>query len=1720
MNPLPFRAATTPYLARLTLLPLFVLSLALGFPVSALGNLVITEIMYHPVEEPAFNADGSPVLDLYEDVHEFVELQNVGSEPVSLAGWELSGGIRYSFPEDAVIGAGERVVIAKAPSRLLAVPQYSLAGIKVMGPYDGQLGNREDTIRLRDGSGSTVESVSYSAAFPWAIGADALGANDDFTGLRETDYQYRGRSLERVSVKHPASDAANWLASPLPGEPSPGQPNAVMADAPKPVVVSFDVAQSSNDAALIRNGESVRIDCAFSSLESLSDVGVEWFLEDIETTGEPTQVASMTAEAGGFSVVLPGQADRTIVRFRFVADRGTGREVVSPRADDPFRWHAYFVTPNRTSSRPIYDCFISSRSQSVLASNISQSPRRVTSPDPPGNPRASWNATEPAVMVHDGVVYDIRMRHHGSRYNRNVNRWSLKWQFPRYKKFNGVTGIFETDKGNDFIVGHGLFRAAGLPVSPVRYVDLYLNDRSVMQRLEQGEFDGDMLDAYHREQQALNPGSALEPSGEIYKAVGTIDMGGEGPYGRGDGRLLKKTHWTDLQMYEWTYALQNNGWRGAYYWKQMIDAFWAARGDTPDRPNPNVSVFRTFFTNYFDVDELLTYIALENWCCPWDDSTQNHFFWQRRNGKWGMLPWDNDAWYGRGDNTPASSSIFIGEVGDPNNNYRGPNFFKDAFIKAFRQELKERFFLLNNTFLHPDNLSAMGFGSIRSFAQQRMAAVNQQCGLGVFQRPNKPSNMSPIGGVTALPPMMLTASAFTHTAPQARAHTKTTWEIRAADGDYQVPVWKATSASDLTSVRIPFESLRFGQRYYWRATYFDADDHPSVASDETSFNFGPSSAQAALVPIDAESAWRYNQAGADHAPAGWNTPGYDDSAWASGMPLLAKEESVLPEPLRTPLNLGQTTYYFRKRFDFPGPTQGATASLRYIVDDGCVIYINGKELIRVRMPGGAISHGTFASQNVGEAVYEGPVDVPSSFFTTGENVIAVEVHQSNANSSDVVFGLSMEAVLPAGAGVVVLNEIAARNTGSVVHEGEAPDWIELYNNGAETVDLGGSTLSDDVLNPRKFVFPPNTLIAARGYLTVWCDSNTNAPGLHTGFGLNDEGQTVALFAPGAGGLAVRDFVTFGLQVADLTLGRRADGTGNWGLTSPTPGAPNQVQDLAPASSVRINEWMASPISGDDWIELFNPADLPVAIGGLSLTDDMDDPDQSELPPWSFIAPGGFVEMIADGNVDAGANHLSFRLSAGGEVIGLFDAATGARIDSVSFGPQTTDISQGRLPDGNGPLTFFPSSASPGEANYLALTNVVISEVLARARPPLEDAIELQNVSAGNVDISGWWLSDSWREPRKCVIPAGTVLGPGQFVVFYQHQFEANPGASNSFALNGTWGEEVVLSETDGADSDTGRRDRVEFGPTPQGTTIGRVPVSGGYDFAELVRPTLGVDAPATLEEFRQGRGASNAPPWVGPVVISEVMYHPPDLGTEDNRRDEFIELFNRTGAPVALFDAASPGNTWRIRGAVDFEFPAGVTLSAQGTAVVVGFDPETDHTARAGFEAVYGPVEPLFGPFQGKLDNDGDDVRLVYPGALEDGEDPDVGSVPSILADRVHYFTAAPWPISPDGNGPSLARVDPGAHGNDAANWTGAQPSPGRVSGSAPVWRLDIGQTAAGVLTIQAAGASVANVVVQSSTDLVTWENIATLSGASGMLEFPLADRSGTARYYRVALQP
>ena len=514
-------------------------------------------------------------------------------------------------------------MVAKNVSRLQTV--YGIGG--VLGPFTGKLSNSGDTVRLKDSGGTIIDGVGYSATFPWAQSADKLGANSDFLGISFGPYQYKGRSLQRVSVSATSNDAANWLASPLSPGPTPGAANAVSRAVPKPVVVAFNVYQDTDESPAIRAGNAVRVNATFSSTATLSSAQLEWFIDDINVLNPATETRStiaMTDLGGGqfiASAAIPGQVARTVIRFRIKANRGDGIEVVSPRADDPQLvpvsagvregWHAYFVQPVRIENgRLDYDFFISNADVTVLNNNISGSPRRVIAPDPPGYPRddpftgyytatpgsfpqynpanypapgaPQWNGVVPAIFVKDGVVYDIETRYHGSRYRRSAALNSWKFVFPSSKLLDGTKQrVLVTEKGAETVLGYGLFHAAGMPAGYSQLVDFYKNtDATGIQRCEISDNDEEMIKRMQKEEKARNPQNPPVFAGEgiIYKSKG-LD-GDEGPYGWANGQKMPvRSVWSQLDRYIWSFPIQNSDWRGHTPLRDMLNAQWAARGD-------------------------------------------------------------------------------------------------------------------------------------------------------------------------------------------------------------------------------------------------------------------------------------------------------------------------------------------------------------------------------------------------------------------------------------------------------------------------------------------------------------------------------------------------------------------------------------------------------------------------------------------------------------------------------------------------------------------------------------------------------------------------------------------------------------------------------------------------------------------------------------------------------------------------------------------------------------------------------------------------------------------------------------------------------------------------------------------------------------------------------------------------------------------------------------
>jgi regulation of enolase protein 1 (concanavalin A-like superfamily) len=177
-------------------------------------------------------------------------------------------------------------------------------------------------------------------------------------------------------------------------------------------------------------------------------------------------------------------------------------------------------------------------------------------------------------------------------------------------------------------------------------------------------------------------------------------------------------------------------------------------------------------------------------------------------------------------------------------------------------------------------------------------------------------------------------------------------------------------------------------------------------------NWSASAASVTNIPISVlpmNATWKYWQNEASPGVS-WTSPGFNDTAWPSGGALLYVEGDSLPAPKITPLTLGRITYYFRTHFNFNGNPDGATLRLNTIIDDGAVFYLNGQEVYRLAMPAGTILQSTLASRSVGNAAVEGPFDVPATGLRSGDSVLAVEVHQTAAGSSDIVLGASLDVI--------------------------------------------------------------------------------------------------------------------------------------------------------------------------------------------------------------------------------------------------------------------------------------------------------------------------------------------------------------------------------------------------------------------------------------------------------------------------------------------------------------------------------------------------------------------------------------------------------------------------------------------------------------------------------------------------------------------------------------
>lgn len=290
---------------------------------------------------------------------------------------------------------------------------------------------------------------------------------------------------------------------------------------------------------------------------------------------------------------------------------------------------------------------------------------------------------------------------------------------------------------------------------------------------------------------------------------------------------------------------------------------------------------------------------------------------------------------------------------------------------------------------------------------------------------------------------------------------------------------------------------------------------------------------------------------------------------------------------------------------------------------------------------------------------------------------------------------------------VVVNEVMSRNQSTVVDPaGEVEDWVELYNPTAEEVDLGGYGLSDNAADAFRYVFPAGTILGPSSFLLVWLDGDVEQGSDHASFGLGGDGEVLLLTTADGERL---ELITLPPLGADQSIGRFPDGSATFEpLSAPTPGTANRApglvrEDGAAASGVVINELMAanaftlSDEAGefDDWVELFNTTGAEQDLTHHYLSDDPAVPKKWRFPDGTTIAPGAFLVVWVDDDVEQGPLHATFKLSADGESV-VLAAPDGELLDSVGFPALGEDVSYGRLPDGTGQpaVLALPSPGAP------------------------------------------------------------------------------------------------------------------------------------------------------------------------------------------------------------------------------------------------------------------------------------------------------------------------------------------------------------------------------------------------------------------------------------------
>ena len=597
-------------------------------------------------------------------------------------------------------------------------------------------------------------------------------------------------------------------------------------------------------------------------------------------------------------------------------------------------------------------------------------------------------------------------------------------------------------------------------------------------------------------------------------------------------------------------------------------------------------------------------------------------------------------------------------------------------------------------------------------------------------------------------------------------------------------------------------------------------------------------ARTNLVSLTAT--WKYEDTGTDLGSA-WRAPAYDDSAWPAGSALFFATDAPLPAPKNTPLAPGHNTYYFRGAFDVSGDPAMKTYRFRPLVDDGAVFYLNGVEFARLNMPAGPITYATMASLSVSNAAYSGPFTLPASNLVAGRNVLAVELHQTTAQTNlnlrisrvaayavtwdggdGDFFSPGTPALAPTNAALASLgvdlfassnpNLAANLNDGrygggsawSPASNDPLPNVVLRFN---RTLPISSIAWSRDNGDTNETACGGTCTDRAMGNYTFQYTLVTNPATLTTASSNPSNGwatiATVQYFSPQPGftphlrhrfdfaatngnpilatGVRLRLAVTNSLDEIEINPPAVTNFDAVFGLEL------TATDLLPPPPKLAFNE-LAPASAADFWLEIINRGDTPAELNGVTIQRTAGGLPTYVFPPQT-LPPCGFVALTQA--------QLGFN-AADGQRLFLYTPGQFLLLDAVTV--KTT--ARGRAPDGVGDWRY-PAQPTPGASNlFLFHDEIAFNEIMYHHRP--FDPIPAVTSNRTVVGIAGAWryndtgadLGSAWRNPgyddsawplgtglmavNPAALPAAvsTVLAPDRTTYYFRTSFDFSGSTSN------------------------------------------------------------------------------------------------------------------------------------------------------------------------------------------------------------------------------------------------------------------------------------------------------------------------------------------------------